>query len=192
MPNKCPQCGATLPPGALEGLCPACLLRQGAETGPPPDSLPIQPPRVEEVARLFPQLEILAFIGKGGMGAVYKARQPVLDRIVALKILPPEAAGGPGICRAIQSRSPRVGPFEPSQHRRRLRIRPGQRAAVLYHGICGRPEPAAVGTGRKTSPRARPCKSFRKFAKPSNSPTTKASSIATSSRKTSCWTKRAA
>ncbi len=96
MPNKCPQCGATLPPGALEGLCPACLLRQGAETSPPPDSAPFQPPGVEEVARLFPQLEIQALLGKGGMGAVYKARQPVLDRIVALKILPPEAAGGPG------------------------------------------------------------------------------------------------
>ena len=30
MPQKCPQCGASLPKGVLAGLCPACLLQQGA------------------------------------------------------------------------------------------------------------------------------------------------------------------
>jgi predicted Ser/Thr protein kinase len=94
-PNRCPNCGGPLSDGAVAGFCPACLLAQGAQTDSnAPDRGGFEPPPVAELARLFPQLEILDLLGAGGMGAVYKARQPALDRLVALKILPRRGASG--------------------------------------------------------------------------------------------------
>src|SRR2546430_10546328 len=46
---------------------------------------------------LVARYEILKVLGEGGMGAVYRAKDRELDRVVALKVIRPELAGNPAI-----------------------------------------------------------------------------------------------
>src|SRR5438132_12931168 len=79
--------------------------------------------------------KILAPVGAGGMGEVYKARDTRLDRIVAIKILPAHISGNAAAKQRFEREARRIAGLESSAHLPALRCRTAGRNGLPRDGV---------------------------------------------------------
>src|SRR5258706_5433066 len=83
MQLRCPSCGCAYAADQADGFGPGCLAAMAVRT----TDTPVEESPFEE-GETFHGLKVQKLVARGGMGIVYRARQPVSNRDVALKILP--------------------------------------------------------------------------------------------------------
>ncbi len=98
--NLCPRCDQSIQADAPAGLCPHCLLDSDVPvdvniTNSLPSRRGFKAPEPSELNGRIEGIEVMELLGRGGMGAVYRAKQINLDRPVALKIMSPELSVQP-------------------------------------------------------------------------------------------------
>jgi len=100
--SQCPRCAAPLHEDAPEGFCPRCIIGDLLEPGYADEVAAENGAAGVGVLRYFGDYEFLEPLSRGGMGAVFKARQVSLNRFVAVKMILGGAAGSSPLRKRFQ------------------------------------------------------------------------------------------
>jgi len=102
---NCPHCHAPNAPDAR--FCGSC--GKATSSTEPASNPPLDAPAPNVIGReVAGRYRILAKLGEGGMGAVYRAEQISLKRTVALKMLRPDVGGGSMLLRRFNAEAEAV------------------------------------------------------------------------------------
>src|SRR5262245_61415937 len=127
-PARCPRCQMELPAGAI--LCPRCLVGLALTPAAPAPAGAPPPPSLAELQPLFPAFELQALLGRGGMGAVYRARHLKFDRTVAIKVLLPDLVADPAFAERFEREARALALLD---HRGIVGIHDFGRAGPFFH-----------------------------------------------------------
>lgn len=101
--DRCPRCGGSRD-ALAHGLCPACLAARWLAPDPGEGAAAADAPP----SRWLGGYELIEELGRGGMGVVFRARQPGLGRDVAVKLLRDAAFAGEPARRRFQAEAASV------------------------------------------------------------------------------------
>src|SRR5271170_7753422 len=87
--------------------------------------------------------EVLGELGRGAMGIVYRARDPMINRLVALKTITTGVADDPALLERFYREAQSAGPAA-SQHCNHLRHGASRCASIYRDGASGGREPGAT------------------------------------------------
>jgi eukaryotic-like serine/threonine-protein kinase len=110
--RTCLDCGGPLPAHEPQPVCPRCIFQRFAKTGStvfPPETSPASGVSETGGRDFHAEYELLGEIGRGGMGVIYKAHQPRLNRVVAIKVIHAAALAGDAARRRFEAEMQTAG-----------------------------------------------------------------------------------